>query len=181
MVTALSAIIPGIGPLIALGSLIEHLQDKYLMNVGAQQYRRLLPSEYDNRTSERSGSLLVHESTHVWQGVHSGFSWWYVFNSLYNQVKCGQKAYDVDETHLQTWANYGVEQQAHLVENWYSRGSLTSDSNWPFIRDNVRPGRPSATTKFPIAYKVASSALFQTANNKVVQKITPAAIARLRG
>lgn len=145
LVTAMVSIIPGIGPLIALGSLIEDLQDKYLINVG-DMYQSMLPSNYDNQRAERSGSLLVHESTHVWQGYNSGFSWWYVFNSLYNQIKCGSHAYDVDETHLQTWSSYGVEQQAHLVENWYSRGSSTTDSNYPFIRDNIRPGRPSAQT-----------------------------------
>jgi hypothetical protein len=146
MIPALSGIIPGIGPLIALGSLIEHLQDKYLINVGKTQYMAMLPSNYDIGFQERSGSLLVHEATHVWQGVHSAFPWWYVFNSLYYQLECGQHAYDVDESRLQTWSNYHVEQQAHLVENWYSRGSNPSDVNYPFIRDNIRPGKPGAQT-----------------------------------
>jgi hypothetical protein len=149
MVPVLALIVPGIGGLIALGSLIEHLQDKYLMNVGGQQYRALLPSNYDTGWSERAGSLLVHEATHVWQGHHSAWSWWYVFNSLYNQIKCGAHAYDVDEQQLHTWSEYGVEQQAHLVENWYSRGSSPSDVDYPFIRDNIRPGRPKAQTNFP--------------------------------
>jgi hypothetical protein len=169
MVVALAPIIPVIGPLITLAGLIEDLQDKYLINVGSQ-YGSLLPSSYDFQTMERSGSLLVHESTHVWQGIHSAFSWWYVFNSLYSQYKCGQHAYDVDEAHLTTWSDYGVEQQAHLVENWYSRGSKTTDTNYPFIRDNIRPGKPSAKTVFPVTI---NSAVAGRASSAATSAVAP--------
>ena len=159
MVVDLAWIIPVFGPLISLGGMVEHLQDKFLINVGDVQYRRLIPSHYDTQTGEKAGSLLVHESTHVWQGIHSAFSWGYVFNSLYYQYKCGSRAYDVDETNLHTWGTYNVEQQAHLVEDWYSRGSLTTDSNYPFIRDNILPGRPSAATHLPPKLSVSPARL----------------------
>jgi hypothetical protein len=163
MVPVAALIIPGIGGLVALASLIEHLQDKYLINVGGTQYRSMLPSAYDTQSKERAGSLLVHESTHVWQGVHSAFSWSYVFRSLYDQIRCGSHAYDVDEKHLRTWSSYGVEQQAHLVENWYSRGSSPADGNYPFIRDNILPGRPSAPTRFPTSVTASKATLFRGA------------------
>jgi hypothetical protein len=95
--------------------------------------------------------MVIHESTHVWQGIHSAFSWWYVFNSLYNQIKCGDHAYDVDEKNLKTWSTYNVEQQAHLIEDWYSRGSLTTDVCYPFVRDNIRPAKPWAQTALTLA------------------------------
>lgn len=157
MVPALAWVIPGVGPLITLGSLIEHLQDKYLINVGKTQFGAMLPSEYDGKAKERSGSLLVHEATHVWQGTHAAFSWQYVFNSLYFQIKCGSHAYDVDEKRLQTWNKYGVEQQAHLVENWYNRGSSITDVDYPFIRDNIRPGKPNAATSFSARASIISA------------------------
>lgn len=151
MVTTLSLLIPVLGPLVTLESLMLNLLDKYLINVGGMYSdKALLPSTYDTNKRERAGSMLVHETTHVWQGVHSAFSWWYVFQSLYTQAQEGSHAYDVDESHLQTWNRYGVEQQAHLVEDWFTRGSLTTDVCYPFIRDNVRPGKPNAETRFPV-------------------------------
>jgi len=151
LVVSFSPFIPGLGPLLTLSSLILNLQDKYLINVGSMYSdQSLLPSKYDTNKQERPGSMLVHETTHVWQGVNSAFSWWYVFDSLYNQALEGSHAYDVDETHLQTWDTYGVEQQAHLVEDWYSRGSQFNDVCYPFIRDNIRPARPWATTVFTV-------------------------------
>lgn len=146
MVLSISALIPVFGPVLAIAGLIEHLQDKYLINVGKAAYSNLVPSPYDSAQGETAGSLLVHESTHVWQGHNNAFSWWYVFNSLYNQVKCGSHAYDVDRSDLKQWTDYGVEQQASVVEFWYSAGSTQTDRFYPYIRDNIRPGRENAHT-----------------------------------
>src|SRR5262249_51109429 len=118
----------------------------YLINVGKAAYNNLMPSPYDTARGEKAGSLLIHESTHVWQGHNAAFSWGYVFNSLYNQIKCGSHAYDVDFVKLKQWDSYGVEQQATLVEHWFSDGSLVTDHLYPFVRDNVRTGHPKAHT-----------------------------------
>ncbi|HEX4132100.1 MAG TPA: hypothetical protein VHZ24_18865 [Pirellulales bacterium] len=156
LIMDVAGIIPPVGLLVHLVGLVDHLQDKYLINAGS--IASLLPSAYDNGTRERSGSMLIHECTHVWQGIHNGFSWWYVFNSLYYQIKCGQRAYDVDENNLKTWSSYNVEQQAHLIEDWYSRGCLTTDHNYPYVRDNILPGHPTATTNLPPKLIIAGNA-----------------------
>jgi hypothetical protein len=146
MVVSLSALIPVVGHVLALAGLIEHLQDRFLINVGGDAYKRLIPSAYDGKQGEKAGSLLVHESTHVWQGYNAAFSWWYVFNSLYNQARCGSHAYDVDESHRKQWTGYGVEQQATVVERWFSRGSKTTDDLFPYVQDNIRKGKPFGRT-----------------------------------
>ncbi len=146
MVLSISALIPVFGPVLALAGLIEHLHDKFLINVGKAAYQNMLVTQYDADFNELAGSELVHESTHVWQGYNGAFSWGYVFNSLYYQAKCGSKAYDVDETKLKQWDDYNVEQQGTVVEHWYSRGSNVMDKLYPFVRDNVRKGNPSAHT-----------------------------------
>jgi hypothetical protein len=166
LVISLSPFIPLAGPVIALSGLVLHLQDKYLINVGGMYSdQSLLPSTYDTNKHELKGSMLVHESTHVWQGVNGAFSWWYVFDSLYNQAQSGSHAYDVDETHLQTWDSYGVEQQAHLVEDWYSRGSQINDVCYPFIRDNIRPARPWAQTLFTVITTVFQAGAVNSATS----------------
>jgi hypothetical protein len=152
MITELAVIIPILGPAIVLRGLILHLEDKFLINVGSMYRDQSLvttPTAYDISHFEMAGSMLVHETTHVWQGVNGAFSWLYVFSSIFSRIGSSD-AYHVDEAHLQTWADYGVEQQAVLVEHWYSRGSLPGDSNYPFIRDNVRPAKPWEQTLFKV-------------------------------
>jgi hypothetical protein len=146
MVVVLANLIPVVGQIISLAGLIEHLQDKYLINVGKGAYDHLIGSSYDNSFHEKAGSLLVHEATHAWQGHNFAFSWWYVFNSLYNQIRCGSRAYDVDESKRQQWTTYGVEQQATLIEHWFSRGSSASDTAFPYLQDNIRKGKPFGRT-----------------------------------
>jgi hypothetical protein len=75
----------------------------------------------------------------------------YIFNSLYEQAENGQTAYSVDEKHLKSWDTYGVEQQAVLVEKWFSEGSSTTDGKYGYIQSNIRPARPWAQTLFPLA------------------------------
>jgi hypothetical protein len=100
----------------------------YLMNVG---------SAY----SDMSGSnqdLLVHESTHVWQGKNSFFAQSYVYNSCISQCLRGGRAYHYSAG--LEWSSYNVEQQASIVEDWYMSGEPTSGDLWPYIRDHVREG-----------------------------------------
>jgi hypothetical protein len=82
---------------------------------------------------------LIHELTHVWQGHNSAFAPGYIFNSLWHQaVDSDAYAY----TAGQPWGDYNAEQQAHLVEDWYHRGCLTSDPLFPYIRDHIRRRNP---------------------------------------
>ena len=165
MVVAGSAAIPGIGPVLALAGMIEHLQDKYLINFGKGNYPRLIPSQWDGKNKVRAGATLVHESCHVWQGVSGAFSWSYVFNSLYYQCTCGKAAYNVpgvsdagvsgtvrtytvDRKSLKPWVQLHAEQQAHVVEIWFTRGASKTDVLYAYIHDNVAANRPHAATHF---------------------------------
>ena len=65
--------------------------------------------------------LLIHELTHVWQSVHGDHSWDYVVSSVWNQCVQGD-AYNYDSDNLKEWDEYGAEQQADIVEDWYKNG-----------------------------------------------------------
>jgi hypothetical protein len=107
-----------------LGSLVNLA---YLINVG---------NKYDTLASTHKG-LLVHETTHVWQGKNSVFALSYVFNSIYNQcLKGNAYAY----TAGQSWSSYNVEQQASIVEDWFLGGEKETSNLFPYIRDHVRKG-----------------------------------------
>lgn len=82
---------------------------------------------------------LIHELAHVWQGHNSAFAAGYIFNSLWHQA-VDKDAYAY--TPGKPWGDYNVEQQAHLVEDWYSRGCLQTDVLFPYIRDHIRKRKP---------------------------------------
>ncbi|HEY6982507.1 MAG TPA: hypothetical protein VH499_16260 [Reyranella sp.] len=39
------------------------------------------------------------------------------------------------------WDDYNKEQQAHIVEDWYTNGRLKSDDRYPYVRLVIRSGR----------------------------------------
>jgi hypothetical protein len=100
----------------------------YLINVGA---------DYDTVGSSRLW-LLVHETTHVWQGKNSSFGLSYIFNSLYNQALYGSAAYQY--TPGKPWKSYNVEQQATIVTDWFRMGQPPSGPLYPYIVNHVRKG-----------------------------------------
>jgi hypothetical protein len=38
------------------------------------------------------------------------------------------------------WGEYNVEQQAHIVEDWYDKGMKSDDPRYSYIQDFVRKG-----------------------------------------
>lgn len=110
-----------------LGYLTSIVNVAYIINAG---------EAYDTLTT-KDVDLLVHETTHVWQGKNSIFALSYVFNSVYNQcVLSNAYAYRLGDP----WSSYNVEQQASIVEDWYTGGHLTSGRAYGYITDNVRKG-----------------------------------------
>ncbi|REJ76418.1 MAG: hypothetical protein DWQ47_12500 [Acidobacteria bacterium] len=108
-----------------LGSIVNM---GYLMNVG---------SAFPDMSSSNT-DLLVHETAHVLQGKNSVFAQSYVYDSAINQCIRGNAAYNY--TAGQDWSSYNAEQQASIIEHWYTSGKPTSGSLWPYIRDHVREG-----------------------------------------
>lgn len=115
----------------AAGYLTSFINAGYLMNVG---------SAYPDMSTSNT-ALLIHETTHVWQGKNSTLSLNYVFNSCINQCLRGGAAYNY--TAGSAWGSYNVEQQASIVEDWFIAGEHESGDLWSYIRDYVRQGKTS--------------------------------------
>ena len=65
-----------------------------------------------------------------------------MINSVIAQKIKGNKAYDYEVGNL--WSFYNVEQQAHLVEDWYQLESRSpAGSRYPYVRDYIRHPRRS--------------------------------------
>src|SRR5262249_32015930 len=113
MVMTLSGMVPGIGSLLLVGELVAQLQDKYLLFLGKRGYNDAINGRYH----KKAGDILIHELAHVWQGVHYGFPWDYVFNSVWNQCRCSlhrKSAYSYVAG--KQWNEYECEPQAQIVE-----------------------------------------------------------------
>ena len=105
----------------------------YLINFGN--------SGYFNAGSFENLPTFIHELTHVWQSYHQTFPNAYIFNSLLHQaVSSGGGAYSYNLG--QPWNNYNVEQQASIVEHWFSSGMSSSNPRFTYIQRNIRAGRP---------------------------------------
>ena len=113
-----------------VGSLTTFINLAYLMNVG---------SAYSSLDTSQKG-LLVHETTHVWQGKNSTLALSYVFNSCLSQCIRGGAAYSY--TPGGNWSSYNVEQQASIVEDWFNAGEPPSGPLWGYIDNYVRKGIP---------------------------------------
>lgn len=146
MLTAISAMFPILAPFLVT-SVIAELHNKYIIFFGKDGHRDALDTSGDNRAK---GQTFIHELTHVWQGHNDGFSWKYVFQSIWGQCQKGNYAYKIDlkddpkrrdfndkgnkQAHNDNalhslgnnpqWSKLGVEQQATVIEAWYA-GFLT--------------------------------------------------------
>jgi len=104
---------------------------------------------YPDMYLRKNRSTLIHELTHVWQGMRSGLTWEVQVDSVLQQLMVGQdRAYDYDRNNLGDWGDYHVEQQAKIVEDWYVEASRyhkddddidgEDDPRYRFIVANIR-------------------------------------------
>jgi hypothetical protein len=100
----------------------------YLINIG--------PDGFADASTAANDDTLIHELSHVWQGVHRAHPLDYVFDSIHNQARLGSDAYDYVAG--ADWNSYGAEQQAKIVADWYQLGMSEADSRFRYIRDNIR-------------------------------------------
>ena len=77
--------------------------------IGNQYYINLGP-KYRHKSSIADGGLLMHELTHVWQGRNK------MIRDV--QILVAAKDRDYDYTLGEQWRNYGLEQQATIVEDF---------------------------------------------------------------
>jgi hypothetical protein len=119
----------------------------YMINVG---------SAYPNLTANNDRKrLLIHELAHVWQGQHLVP---FMLNSAAHQSLSainngGDVASAYNYTVGKSWGQYNVEQQASIVEHWFTPANIcftngkcgggmkTTDSRYRYIRDNIRKNK----------------------------------------
>lgn len=90
-------------------------------------------------TSASLRATLIHELTHVWQGVHGYWATQYVHSSVWAQGWHGSHAYDY--TPGLDWDAYNSEQQAKIVEDWFTGGQSEDSPLFRYIRDDIRNTR----------------------------------------
>jgi hypothetical protein len=133
MIATLALLLPAIGPLLAVATVVGDLADKYIIFIGPNGYR-----DANNFDSAPSGATFIHELTHVWQGHHGAFPWTYVADSAAMQCTLGG-GHGHDGAYYYVpgdqWSNYHAEQQAMIVEDWYChRGNPTK---YPLPPDGI--------------------------------------------
>lgn len=99
----------------------------------------------DGADTPDSRVTFIHELTHVWQGHHRRFAWEYMVESMFAQghaiITRGSRSRAYDYKPGEPWDSYNVEQQAHIVQDWFGNGMLTDDELFPYIANHIRTGR----------------------------------------
>jgi hypothetical protein len=113
----------------------------YVIHIGP----KIFPDATDSSVvifNQTGDAVFIHELTHVWQGSHRKNPFDYMVDSVYNQIRYGNKAYDLDDKDVGTkkWGEFNAEQQGMIVENWYANGRSETDKAFTYIRDNIRTG-----------------------------------------
>ncbi len=123
------------------------------------------------------GQMMIHELAHVWQ-IHHGSPTGFLCDGLAVQTRdaLGENVYAVAGG--KQWREYGLEQQASLVDLWYQIGSheFASDPYYRYIAKNIRPGDPNASSSDPPVGALAASE-----NVRVLRPIATVTAGRLKG
>ena len=96
-----------------------------------------------------SNATLVHEMTHIWQFQTRGNS--YISDSLVHQtaaiISGGDRnaAYSYTIVPGQSFSRYTAEQQAMIVEDYFSQPSLRNNDDYKRMIDEVKAARPVLT------------------------------------
>lgn len=118
---------------------VPHVDDTILLGMGEM--------EEDPLQANRR-AVFVHELTHAWQIAHTAFIADVIWEAAVNEVK-GQTAAYTYTLDGRAWSGYGAEQQAKIVEDWYSiyannldGEQALQDLRFPYIQNNIRLGQP---------------------------------------
>ncbi len=110
----------------------------YTIFVGPDVYR-------DGADGPGFRDTFIHELTHVWQGYHRKHSWEYMVESMLAQghaiITSGDRNEAYDYVPGEPWDSYNVEQQAHMVQDWFAGGMSEEDVLFPYIENHIRRGR----------------------------------------
>jgi hypothetical protein len=88
--------------------------------------------------SDDGDATLIHELTHVWQYEHRKYSGSYILDAAATHIFRGQKGYKFEPG--KPWNSYNAEQQASIVEKWYTSGKSENpqDPLFPYVRNIIR-------------------------------------------
>jgi hypothetical protein len=118
---------------------VPHLDGTILLGMGEM--------EDDTLRADRV-AVFVHELTHAWQIAHTAFVAEVIWEAAVNEVK-GQTAAYTYTLDGRAWSGYGAEQQAGIVEQWYSAHAADlnseaalNDPRFTYIQNNIRLGHP---------------------------------------
>ena len=99
----------------------------------------------DGANAPRTAATFIHELTHVWQGYYRKHSWEYMVESMLAQGHAIITSGDRNEAYAyvpgEPWDSYNVEQQAHIIQDWYANGMKTDDPRFHYVQDHIRAGR----------------------------------------
>jgi hypothetical protein len=140
-IVAAASIIPG--------TLLSFVNAGYIMNVGPAFYGDLTAIDLDDQDKDAQ-ALLVHETTHAWQGRNSKLALSYVWDSVISQCRGALSGATTSAAYRYKvgtpWKDMNPEQQAQLVEDWFWKDEEStttgpgSSGRYEYIRDYVRRG-----------------------------------------
>jgi len=116
--------------------------------------------DYIRTNGSMSNATLIHELTHVWQYQHGGAA--YISDSLCAQVgawaRTGDRnaAYDLTGVvqERKRFSEYSAEQQATIVETYFSDPAKQADAVYQALLDEVRAQQPvPAATRQRLIYE----------------------------
>jgi hypothetical protein len=95
------------------------------------------------------GQVFIHELTHAWQIGNTSFMPGLICDSiLHRDYDYRDESDPSTEWSRRPWSSFNLEQQAHIVDDWYQ--AYSSDLNsvvalrdpaFHFISENIRTGR----------------------------------------
>src|SRR5262249_38994536 len=140
LIAAIVAVPTGI-----IGTALSFANAGYIMSVGPTWYGDLTARNRSDQNAD-AAALLVHETTHVWQGRNSRLALTYVWESVISQcrgaISGGGTSAAYNYTVGTPWSSMNPEQQAHAVEDWFYQDSeSTTARRSDYTRDFVRKGR----------------------------------------
>jgi hypothetical protein len=123
----------------SVGSLISsRARRNYFIYFGPGVYR-------DGADTFATRNTFIHELTHVWQGHYRRFAWEYMVGSMISQghaiITTGNRSGAYEYTPGDAWDDYNVEQQAHMVQDWFAGGMSEDDVRFRYIENHIRKGK----------------------------------------
>ncbi|MBX7225290.1 MAG: hypothetical protein K1X55_04620 [Chitinophagales bacterium] len=128
---------------------------KITINMGEDGFRD--PINYRLNSGTQKGQIFIHELTHAWQIKNSNWGLALMASALASKI-CeigGGDPYDFGTDTNKPFGDFNLEQQAHIVDEWFASCAKDSNGNideskdytkspwYHYIEGNIRVGKPS--------------------------------------